>query len=159
MLVPCCLSLLNHGIGGPMLTDAALRNLKPKDKPYMVTDRDGMYAYVLKSGVISFHRSSGCGRWGAHRSVFTSRLPAHGVDGPPRGRLCIRLDREVFGARAAWCKGGVQQGGVCEAATRHDAGLGKLVPHVDRPARIAVPSAAEIDDRAGAAPYRHACHW
>jgi hypothetical protein len=37
-----------------MLTDAALRNLKPKDKPYKVTDRDGLYVYVLKSGTVSF---------------------------------------------------------------------------------------------------------
>lgn len=37
-----------------MLTDAALRNLKPKEKPYKVADRDGLYVYVLKSGSISF---------------------------------------------------------------------------------------------------------
>jgi hypothetical protein len=27
-----------------MLTDAALKSLKPKEKSYKVTDRDGMYA-------------------------------------------------------------------------------------------------------------------
>lgn len=37
-----------------MLTDTALRNLKPKEKPYKVTDRDGLYVYVLTSGTISF---------------------------------------------------------------------------------------------------------
>lgn len=37
-----------------MLTDAALRNLKPKDKAYKVADRDGLYVYVLTSGTISF---------------------------------------------------------------------------------------------------------
>jgi integrase len=37
-----------------MLTDVALKNLKPKDKPYKVTDRDGMYAHVSTSGAISF---------------------------------------------------------------------------------------------------------
>lgn len=37
-----------------MLTDAALRNLKPKDKPYKVADRDGLYVSVLTSGTISF---------------------------------------------------------------------------------------------------------
>src|SRR5215207_11780519 len=36
-----------------MLTDVALKNLKPKDKPYKVTDRDGMYAHVSTSGAIS----------------------------------------------------------------------------------------------------------
>jgi integrase len=37
-----------------MLTDAGLRALKPKDKPYKMADRDGLYAYVTKSGTISF---------------------------------------------------------------------------------------------------------
>lgn len=37
-----------------MLTDVALKNLKPRDKPYKVTDRDGMYAYVSPGGAISF---------------------------------------------------------------------------------------------------------
>jgi integrase len=37
-----------------MLTDTALRNLRPQEKPYKVADRDGLYAYVLKSGTVSF---------------------------------------------------------------------------------------------------------
>lgn len=37
-----------------MLTDAALRNLRPKEKAYKVADRDGLYVSVLKSGTISF---------------------------------------------------------------------------------------------------------
>ena len=37
-----------------MLTDAALKHLKPKDKPYKVTDRDGMYALVSTTGTITF---------------------------------------------------------------------------------------------------------
>lgn len=37
-----------------MLTDAALKKLKPKDKLYKVADRDGLYVTVLTSGVISF---------------------------------------------------------------------------------------------------------
>lgn len=37
-----------------MLTDAALKSLKPKDKPYKVTDRDGMYVRVGTNGTISF---------------------------------------------------------------------------------------------------------
>lgn len=40
--------------GTQILTDAILRDLKPKNKPYKVTDRDGLYVYVLKSGTISF---------------------------------------------------------------------------------------------------------
>jgi integrase len=37
-----------------MLTDAALRALKPKEKDYKVADRDGMYVHVTTKGVMSF---------------------------------------------------------------------------------------------------------
>lgn len=37
-----------------MLTDAALKYLKPKAKAYKVADRDGMYVLVATSGTISF---------------------------------------------------------------------------------------------------------
>lgn len=37
-----------------MLTDAALKCLKPKAKMYKVTDRDGMYVRVAPTGGISF---------------------------------------------------------------------------------------------------------
>jgi hypothetical protein len=33
-----------------MLTDVALKHLKPKEKLYKVTDRDGMYVLVRPSG-------------------------------------------------------------------------------------------------------------
>ena len=35
-----------------MFTDAALKHLKLKDKPYKVADRDGMYAIVSTGGTI-----------------------------------------------------------------------------------------------------------
>ena len=31
-----------------MLTDVALKNLRAREKPYKVTDRDGMYAHVAR---------------------------------------------------------------------------------------------------------------
>jgi hypothetical protein len=37
-----------------MLTDTALKHLKPRDKAYKITDRDGMYAVVKPSGTIVF---------------------------------------------------------------------------------------------------------
>jgi len=37
-----------------MLTDAALKALKPKDKVYKVSDRDGMYVRATPTGLISF---------------------------------------------------------------------------------------------------------
>lgn len=33
-----------------MLTDTALRNFKPKSKPYKASDRDGMYVTVSTAG-------------------------------------------------------------------------------------------------------------
>lgn len=37
-----------------MLTDSELKHLKPKAKPYKVSDRDGMYVLVSPGGTISF---------------------------------------------------------------------------------------------------------
>ncbi|TIP51005.1 MAG: DUF4102 domain-containing protein, partial [Mesorhizobium sp.] len=37
-----------------MLTDIALKKLKPKEKIYKVSDRDGMYATVSPTGQIAF---------------------------------------------------------------------------------------------------------
>lgn len=37
-----------------MLNDRILKNAKPTEKAYKLTDRDGMYAYVATSGTISF---------------------------------------------------------------------------------------------------------
>jgi hypothetical protein len=35
------------------LTDLQLKALKPRDKAYKVSDRDGLYAYVAPSGTVS----------------------------------------------------------------------------------------------------------
>ena len=37
-----------------MLTDTALRNLKPKSKPYKASDRDGMYVTVSPANTVTF---------------------------------------------------------------------------------------------------------
>ncbi len=37
-----------------MLADVALKNLKPRDKPYKVADRNGLYFFVSSSGSVSF---------------------------------------------------------------------------------------------------------
>ena len=84
-----------------MLTDTALKNLKPKEKPYKIADRDGMYVVVAASGTITFrldYRSNGrretvtFGKYGpgglslararemtidARRSVTEGKSPAH----------------------------------------------------------------------------------
>lgn len=38
-----------------MLTDTALRNLKPKSKPGKTSDRDGMYVTVSATDTVTFH--------------------------------------------------------------------------------------------------------
>lgn len=37
-----------------MLTDAAIKALRPRDKMYKVTDRDGMYLLVSPTGALTF---------------------------------------------------------------------------------------------------------
>jgi hypothetical protein len=37
-----------------MLTDAALRNIRPKSKSYKMTDRDGLYLLISPKGGIAF---------------------------------------------------------------------------------------------------------
>lgn len=65
-----------------MLTDAALKALKPKEKIYKIADRDGMYVRVMPSGAISFrldYRLTVVGRpsiWGG-TDATASRLLWH----------------------------------------------------------------------------------
>lgn len=42
------------GDGIEMLSDTKLRNLKPREKPYKVADRDGLYVVITPTGTISF---------------------------------------------------------------------------------------------------------
>lgn len=37
-----------------MLTETKLKALKPKDKVYKISDRDGLYVIIAKSGLITF---------------------------------------------------------------------------------------------------------
>jgi integrase len=60
-----------------MLTDAALRNLKPKDKAYKVTDRDGLYVAVLKSGTISFRYNYSIN--GRQETLVLGQYGPHGI--------------------------------------------------------------------------------
>lgn len=56
-----------------MLTDAALRNLKPKSKPYKAFDRDGMYVTVSTTGTVTFRYDY---RLNGRRETLTiGRLP------------------------------------------------------------------------------------
>ncbi|KGQ59700.1 tyrosine-type recombinase/integrase [Gallibacterium anatis] len=59
-----------------MLTDSKLKALKPKDKLYKVTDRDGMYVVVRPSGRIVFRFDY---RFGGKRQTIT--IGKYGDDG------------------------------------------------------------------------------
>ncbi|HEK2000880.1 TPA: tyrosine-type recombinase/integrase [Proteus mirabilis] len=60
-----------------MLTDTRLRSLKPQDKLYKVSDRDGLYVAVTKSGVISFRYDY---RFNGRRETVTfGRYSADGI--------------------------------------------------------------------------------
>lgn len=59
-----------------MLTDIKLKNLKPKDKLYKVTDRDGLYVSVLTSGTVSFRYDYSIN---GRRETLT--LGKYGIDG------------------------------------------------------------------------------
>ncbi len=74
-----------------MLTDIAIKRLKPKDKSYKVADRDGMYVAVLPSGAISFRYDY---RLNGRRETLT--LGAYGPGG-----LTLAEARDVFEVRRA----------------------------------------------------------
>ncbi|MBL1381475.1 tyrosine-type recombinase/integrase [Proteus mirabilis] len=60
-----------------MLTDTKLRSLKPQDNLYKVSDRDGLYVAVTKSGVISFRYDY---RFNGRRETVTfGRYSADGI--------------------------------------------------------------------------------
>ena len=76
-----------------MLTDAALKSLKPKKKQYKVSDRDGMYVVVLTSGSLSFRYDY---RFNNRRETLT--LGAYGPAGLSLARareLCLEARRAV----------------------------------------------------------------
>lgn len=79
-----------------MLTDVALKNLKPKDKPYKVADRDGMYAYVSPGGSISFRFD-----YRMHNRRETLTLGRYG----PAGLSLARAREKCIDARRALADG------------------------------------------------------
>lgn len=60
-----------------MLTDAALKVLKPKEKMYKVTDRDGMYVRIAPSGAISFRLDYRLN--GRRETVYLGRYARDGI--------------------------------------------------------------------------------
>lgn len=81
-----------------MLTDTALKNLKPKAAVYKVTDRDGMYVTVSPAGTVTFRYDY---RVNGHRETLT--IGRYGADGLSLARArerCIDVRRAVSGGKS-----------------------------------------------------------
>ena len=81
-----------------MLTDIALKNLRPRAKPYKVTDRDGMYAHVSPSGAISFRYDYRL--HGRRETVSFGRYGAAGISLARAREKCIDARRAVADGRS-----------------------------------------------------------
>ncbi|WP_010545764.1 tyrosine-type recombinase/integrase [Sphingomonas elodea] len=79
-----------------MLTDAAIKALKPRDKLYKIVDRDGMYVVVQPSGAIVFRLDY---RLNGRRETLT--LGRYG----PAGLSLARAREKVVDARRAISEG------------------------------------------------------
>jgi integrase len=79
-----------------MLTDAAIKTLKPKDKLYKIVDRDGMYVVVQPSGAIVFRLDY---RLNGRRETLT--LGRYG----PAGLSLARAREKLVDARRAISEG------------------------------------------------------
>ena len=81
-----------------MLTDAALKSLKAKEKIYKITDRDGMYAHVTPKGAVTFRLDY---RLNGRRETVT--LGRYGPDGLSLARArekCIDARRAISEGRS-----------------------------------------------------------
>lgn len=76
-----------------MLTDAALKHLKPKEKAYKVTDRDGMYVRVGTNGTISFRLDYRLN--GRRETVTIGKYGPSGVSLARAREKCIDAKRMV----------------------------------------------------------------
>lgn len=81
-----------------MLTDTALKNLKPKTAQYKVADRDGMYVTVSPAGTVTFRYDY---RLNGRRETLT--IGRYGPDGLSLARArerCLEARRAVADGRS-----------------------------------------------------------
>ena len=82
----------------PMLTDIALKRLKPREKIYKVADRDGMYIAVAPSGQITFRYDY---RINGRRETLTiARYGADGASLAEARELCLAARKVVAEGRS-----------------------------------------------------------
>jgi integrase len=84
--------------GGKVLTDAALKNLKPKPKGYKVTDRDGMYVHVSPGGTITFRLDYRLN--GRRETLNLGRYGRDGISLLLARERCLDARREVREGRS-----------------------------------------------------------
>lgn len=81
-----------------MLTDTALRALKPRIKPYKVTDRDGMYVHVATTGTLTFRLDYRL--HGRRETVTLGRYGPAGLSLAHAREKCIDAKRAVLEGRS-----------------------------------------------------------
>jgi hypothetical protein len=81
-----------------MLTDSALKHLKPKEKIYKVTDRDGMYVLVQPSGTLSFRLDYRVN--GRRETVTFGKYGPAGLSLARARELCIDAKRTITEGRS-----------------------------------------------------------
>jgi hypothetical protein len=81
-----------------MLTDAALKCLKPKAKMYKVTDRDGMYVRVAPTGGISFRLDYRLN--GRRETVHLGKYARDGITLARARELCLDAIRMIAEGRS-----------------------------------------------------------
>jgi hypothetical protein len=81
-----------------VLTDAALKNLKPKDKGYKVTDRDGMYVHVSPGGTVTLRLDYRL--HGRRESITFGRYGSDGLSLARARKRCMDARRAVGEGRS-----------------------------------------------------------
>jgi hypothetical protein len=76
-----------------VLTDAALRALKPKEKDYKVADRDGMYVHVTAKGAMSFRMDYRLN--GRRETLYLGKYAPDGLSLARSREKCIDARRAV----------------------------------------------------------------
>lgn len=81
-----------------MLTDVALKSLKSKEKPYKITDRDGMYVHVSPGGTLSFRLDYRLN--GRRETVNFGKYGREGISLLRAREMCLDAKRAVREGRS-----------------------------------------------------------
>jgi integrase len=76
-----------------MLTDVAIKALKPKEKDYKVADRDGMYVHVTTKGALSFRMDYRLN--GRRETIYLGKYGPDGLSLARAREKCIDARRNI----------------------------------------------------------------